>query len=100
MRKVFAAGVFMSVMAFGAYAEELSGTISDSHCGAKHTAGSEKDTACVNKCVQGGADPVFVTGGKVMKIDNPDAVKGHEGHKVTITGNVSGESIHVDSVKM
>jgi hypothetical protein len=37
---------------------------------------------------------------KVLTVDNPDALKGHEGHHVAVTGHVSGDSIHVESAKM
>ena len=43
---------------------------------------------------------MFVTGDKVIKIANQDAVKEHLGHKVTITGNLDGDTVTVDSVKM
>ncbi|HVW86436.1 MAG TPA: hypothetical protein VHB50_17240 [Bryobacteraceae bacterium] len=101
MKKTFAtAGLFLSFFAVSAFAESWTGTISDEHCAAKHTAATEKDIACVNKCIQGGAAAVFVSGDKVYKIDNQEAIKGHEGHKVTITGKMEGDTIHVDSVKM
>lgn len=40
--------------------------------------------------------------GKSWTIDNPDAVKGHEGHDVTLRGQVdtASNTIHVTSVKM
>lgn len=97
MKKVIIAGLFLSVAAF---AESWTGTISDSHCGAKHVAASEADQKCATKCITGGAKPVLVVGDKVLNIDNPDAVKGHEGHKVTVTGNMTGDTVHVDTVKM
>ena len=31
---------------------------------------------------------------------NQDALKGHEGHHVAVTGHIKGDSIHVESVKM
>jgi hypothetical protein len=37
---------------------------------------------------------------KVLAVDNQDALKGHEGHHVAVTGTVGKESIHVNSVKM
>jgi hypothetical protein len=37
---------------------------------------------------------------KVLNVENPDALKGHEGHHVAVTGHVSGDSIHVMSLKM
>ena len=40
--------------------------------------------------------------GKTWTIANPDAVKGHEGHHVTLKGQVSADKteINVDSLKM
>ena len=87
-------------MSVAAWAETWTGTISDSHCGAKHAAGGEKDMACVQKCVGGGADAVFVTGDKVIKIANADAVKEHLGHKVRITGDLNGDTVTVSKVSM
>jgi hypothetical protein len=78
----------------------VNGWVSDDKCGAKGAnAGAE---ACTKKCLAGGAKAVVVTDGdnKVLAIDNPDAVKGHEGHHVAVTGSVKGDSIHVASLKM
>ena len=94
------AGLFLSMFAAGVRADTLTGFISDDACGAKHTAGTTADQNCAKSCIKMGGTAVFVEGDKVYKIDNPDSVKGHEGHKVTVSGNVSGDSIHVDSVKM
>ena len=40
--------------------------------------------------------------GQSWTIDNPDAVKGHEGHEVSLRGHVdtASNSIHVTSLKM
>jgi|SRR5579872_2352970 hypothetical protein len=40
--------------------------------------------------------------GKSWTIDNPDAVKGHEGHHVVLHANVNADagSVHVNSLKM
>ena len=97
MKKVL---VLAAICSFGAFAEEWSVVISDAHCGAMHADASEKSIACAKKCISGGADPVFLVGDKIYKIDNKDAVKGHEGHKVTITGKLDGDTVHVDNVKM
>jgi hypothetical protein len=52
--------------------------------------------------VAGGEKMVIVTDGdqKVLAVDNQDALKGHEGHHVTVTGTMSKDSMHVSSVKM
>lgn len=41
-------------------------------------------------------------GGKSWSIDNPDAVKGHEGYRVTLRGRIdtTANTIHVTSVTM
>lgn len=40
--------------------------------------------------------------GKSWTIDNPDAVKGHEGHEVTLRGHIdtAANTIHVTSLQM
>lgn len=102
MKKVIAtSGLFLSFFAVGAFAETMSGTVGDEHCGATHVNAKESDMACVKKCIGGGAAAVFIVGDKVYKIDNQDAVKDHIGHKVTVTGNVVSEgTIHIDKVSM
>jgi len=92
---------FMIVgVSFAADATTVNGYVSDSKCGAK---GANAGAAeCTKKCLQAGAKMVVVTDGdqKVLSVDNPDKLTGHEGHHVAVTGTVKGESIHVDSVKM
>jgi hypothetical protein len=100
MKKLAAAGLFISLFSAGAFAETWAGVISDEHCGAKHAAMTADDKACVEKCTKDGATAVFVAGDKVYKIENQDAVQKHLGHKVSITGTMKGDTVHVDSVKM
>ncbi|MCX6622010.1 MAG: hypothetical protein NTY38_13260, partial [Acidobacteria bacterium] len=74
------------------------GYISDSHCGAKHTDAS--GTACVQKCIKGGAKAVFVTSdNKVLAISNPEKVDKLQGQKVTVKGSLDGETLTVKSAK-
>ena len=78
----------------------VNGWITDAKCGAKGAnAGGE---ACTKKCLAGGEKMVVVTDGdqKVLAVENPDALKGHEGHHVAVTGTVGKDSIKVASVKM
>jgi hypothetical protein len=109
MKKLIAICMVLSVMFLQAAvmvaddmgkAETVKGWVSDSKCGAKGAnAGA---AACTKKCIEGGASAVVVTDGdnKVLAVDNADALKGHEGHHVAVTGHVKGDSIHVESVKM
>ena len=88
----------LSLFTITSFAAEMTGYISDSKCGAK----GEKDehADCAVKCVKGGAAPVFVSAGKVYKIDDVAKVQDHVGHKVTITGELKGDTIQVQQVKM
>lgn len=92
-----AAAGLASVSAFG---EQLTGYVSDSHCGKAHNKVSEANTACVKKCVGGGSDPVLVSNGKVMKFDpgSKDKVSAHLGEEVKIDGTVQGDVITVSSI--
>jgi len=92
----------ISAMAFDDMGKSatVKGWVSDDKCGAKGA--NAKAEACTKKCLAAGAKMVIVTDHdqKVLMVDNPDALKGHEGHHIAATGSVSGDSIHVDSVKM
>jgi hypothetical protein len=94
------------VLAFStvpAMAANMNGYIGDSKCGAMHN-GSAPNTACVKKCIDGGAKPVFVDDAKknVYTIDNPDDIKAHYGHHVDVTAEVndSAKTIHIAKVTM
>jgi hypothetical protein len=81
----------------------LDGYVTDSKCGAMHGKDGP-DVACVKKCIEGGAKPVFVDDktGSVWAIADPDAVKGHYGHHITATGTADDEKkeIHITKVTM
>jgi len=89
----------MSVASISAMAADWTGYIVDKNCSKNKAMWSNE--ACAKKCLDGGAPAVFVTeDGKVYQVADQDKVKAHGGHKVTITGKMDGETIHVDSVKM
>jgi hypothetical protein len=93
--------LFMIVgVSFAADTSTVKGYVSDSQCGAKGA--NEKAADCTKKCIAKGAKMVVVTDGdqKVLTVDNPEKLTGHEGHHVAVTGHVSGDSVHVESVKM
>jgi hypothetical protein len=78
----------------------VNGWVSDSKCGAKGANASAE--ACTKKCIGAGASPVVVTDKdqKVLEVENPDSLKDHYGHHVAVTGTITGDKIHVNSVKM
>ena len=89
-----------SLLSVSLFAGEWSGTISDSKCAAKHEDASPASMKCAQACVGKGADPVLVSEGKVYKIADKSKVTEHVGHKVTVTGDLEGDTITVDTVKM
>ena len=87
--------------AAGAKAEKISGWITDAKCAAK-TGGDYSNADCAKKCAEAGEKLVVVSdkGHKVYNVDNQDALKGHEGHHVRVTGSDSNGTLHVDNVEM
>lgn len=92
--------LFMVGLAVAADSSTVNGTVSDSMCGAKGA--SANHAACMTKCLGKGAKAVIVTDvdQKVLTVENPEVLKGHESHHVAVTGQVTGDSIHIESVKM
>ena len=94
MKKItlVAGGLCLSSVLLFAAAKDNSwdGWISDSKCAAKGA--NPAHAACAKKCIEAGEKPVLVTdnGQKVMNIENPDAVAGHEGQHVKVTGTMKG----------
>jgi len=77
----------------------LTGIVSDSMCGAHHMAKDKSPAECTRMCVQQGQKYALVVGKKVYTLE------GHEseldklaGAKATVKGNVTGETVEVQSV--
>lgn len=82
--------------------KSMTGWIADEKCGAKN-AGTEAGAACAKKCIEeGGSKAVFVNekDKSVVAIANQEAVKGHEGHHVKVSGSMADNALHVDKVDM
>ena len=104
MKKLFISTMMLaSFCAATAMADDMTGFISDSGCGAKHTGANGKaDTACVRTCIKSkGASPVFVSEGKVYKFDEASMAKAKKlaGDKVQVTGTVEGDTVTATSIK-
>jgi hypothetical protein len=91
--------LLISLFSISAFAAEWTGTISDAHCGAKHAAGSAADQKCVETCVKGGAAPVFVSEGKVLKIADGAKVQEFLGKKVVVKGDLNGDTVTIASIE-
>jgi hypothetical protein len=77
---------------------KMSGWVSDDKCGAKDIDNAD----CVKKCAEAGSKLVFVSekDKSIINVDNQDALKGHEGHHVSVTGKLDNGTLHVDKVAM
>ncbi len=80
----------------------VNGWVVDAKCGVKMA--SAEGAACAKKCIGAGEKVAFVPDGTqdVLIVDNPDSLKEHAGHHVTVTGKTDKDkkTIHVDTVKM
>jgi hypothetical protein len=104
MKKKFAAATVLALTfaATGAFAETLTGYVSDTMCSKDpHKVSSADHADCAKKCIQGGDKAVFVVGGeKVYTVSNPEILVPHAGEKITVDGTVKGSTLTVKSVKM
>ena len=108
MKKLFAvlciAGMVCSMTLVATAADKAStmtGYVTDKKCSTMGDA-SIQNHECAAKCIGGGDTAVFINDKDktVTDIANTDAIKGHEGHHVTITGTTSNGKLNVQSVKM
>jgi hypothetical protein len=103
MKKLVAlTALALSFASTGAFAETLTGYVSDAMCAKDpHKVSSPDHAACAQKCIKGGEKAVLVVGGeKVYTVTNPDILIPHAGEKVTVDADVKGDSVTVKSVKM
>jgi hypothetical protein len=98
MKKILAVFLFlafavsMTVAADGSW----TGWITDAKCAPKVKAD------CAKKCAENGEKLVFVDGDAktIIPVANQDALKGHEGHHVTVKGKMENGTLTVTSVEM
>ncbi|HMF89001.1 MAG TPA: hypothetical protein VKL40_00045 [Candidatus Angelobacter sp.] len=95
----FVAGIMLA-QSSPAKSESVTGWITDAKCAAK--GGDLSNADCAKKCAEAGEKLVLVTDKdkKILAVENQDALKGHEGHYVNVTGTVTGDTIHVTKVAM
>jgi hypothetical protein len=94
----FALSLSISALAQDKPGKPINGIITDDKCSSGPGAANAD---CAKRCLENGAKAVLVTDSdkSVLEIDNPSAIKGHEGQHVAVIGSVSNNTLHVDSVK-
>ena len=107
MKHVLLAVAAMVCCAGTAFAADqtITGTISDSKCGASHKSMTEHnakltDRTCAEACVKGGAKWVLASGDKVYVIENQKdpALARYAGETVTVTGELQGDTIRATKI--
>src|SRR3954465_4451971 len=79
--------------------QTLTGTVSDSMCGAKHMMKDATPAKCTRECVKMGSDYALVSGGKVYTLKGNSAqLDKFAGQSAQVTGKVSGSTVTVDSI--
>ena len=77
----------------------LTGTVSDSMCGAHHMAKDKSPAECTRECVKKGTKYALVVGKKVYTLDGHEAeLDKLAGERATVKGSVMGEMVMVESV--
>ena len=77
----------------------LTGTVSDSMCGAHHMEKDKSADDCTRECVKKGTKYALVIGKKVYALDGHEAeLDKLAGERATVKGSVMGEMVMVDSV--
>jgi hypothetical protein len=77
----------------------LTGTISDSMCGAKHMQKNKTPAECTRECVKDGSDYALVVGEKVYALKgNRTDIDKLAGQRATVKGSLDGDTVTVRSV--
>jgi hypothetical protein len=77
----------------------LTGTVSDSMCGAHHMAKDKSAAECTHECVSKGMNYALIVGQKVYTLNGHEADLGKlASERATVKGSVTGETIMVESV--
>jgi hypothetical protein len=99
-RLLLSCGLAAALLPGAILADEITGYVSDAHCGAAHNSPSEANTKCINACLKKGTDPVLVSNGKVMKFDADakEKAKAYAGENVKIDGTMDGDIVKVNSI--
>lgn len=104
MKKFVMGFAILLALSITAMAAEVTGYVSDAGCTKKQGAAkvaSDDHAGCAASCIKRGDKAVLVTAdGKVYQVSNQDKITEHAGHKVTVVGDVDGDSITVTEVKM
>jgi hypothetical protein len=97
MKRVIALAGIAAGLSMTAMAADVTGYIIDEMC--SKDASMRGNVECAQKCIKGGSPAVLVTDdGKIYKISNQAKVVPDAGKKVTLSGNIKGDTITVSKI--
>ena len=89
----------LPAFAISGNAADFTGYVIDEACAAKTA--MKGNEACARKCIKGGSPAVLVAAdAKVYKLDDQTKAVEHAGHKVKVTGDLAGDTIKIESIKV
>jgi uncharacterized protein YdeI (BOF family) len=98
MKKITVIALMTAGIAASAMAAEFKGFIEDQACSSKP--GMKANADCAKSCIKGGSPAVFVTeDGTIYKISNQAKIVSHAGENVTVTADLKGDTLTIESVK-
>ncbi len=83
--------------------QSFTGTITDTMCGKKHMIAGKTDAECTRECMKSKGDWTYglVVGDKVYRISgNVQRFDALAGKRVTVTGELGGDTISVNSISV
>jgi hypothetical protein len=80
-------------------AQILTGTVTDTMCGAKHMMTNITPAQCTRECVKQGSDYGLLSDGKVYTLKgDAKQIDKYAGESVTVTGKIEGSTVTVNSI--
>lgn len=94
-----AALVLSTASLFAQATQTITGTVTDSMCGKKHMMKGETAAQCTRDCVKEGSDFALAVGDKIYTLKGDKAAfDKFAGEKVTVKGQISGNTVTVQSI--
>lgn len=95
----FVALILAAPSVFAQAKQTITGTITDSMCGAHHMMKNATPAQCTRECVKQGSDFALDSGGKIYTLKGDKAqFDKYAGQTVKIKGTIAGSDLTVDSI--
>jgi hypothetical protein len=98
MKKITTVALMAMGLAAAGMAAEFQGFVEDTSCSTKP--GMKGNADCAKSCIKNGSPAVLVTAdGTIYKISNQAKITSYAGQNVTVTADLKGDTLTIDSVK-